>query len=56
MVKLQIKNIQGENAGDLEVRDDVFAVPAKAALVHQVMVGQLANKSCLLYTSDAADE
>ena len=44
MVKLQIKNIQGENAGDLEVRDDVFSVPAKAALVHQVMVGQLANK------------
>ena len=43
-MKLQIKNIQGENAGDLEVRDDVFGVPAKWALVHQVMVGQLANK------------
>tara|TARA_B110000263_G_C15306858_1_gene510888 strand:+ start:2464 stop:3411 length:948 start_codon:yes stop_codon:yes gene_type:complete len=43
-VKLQIKNIQGENAGDLEVRDDVFGVPVKSALVHQVMVGQLANK------------
>ncbi|SVA80602.1 uncharacterized protein METZ01_LOCUS133456, partial [marine metagenome] len=43
-VKLQIKNIQGENTGDLEVRDDVFGVPVKSALVHQVMVGQLANK------------
>ena len=43
-MKLQIKNIQGENAGDLEVRDDVFGVPVKTALVHQVMVGQLANK------------
>ena len=43
-MKLQIKNIQGENAGDLEVRDDVFGVPVKSALVHQVMVGQLANK------------
>ena len=40
----QIKNIQGENTGDLEVRDDVFGVPVKSALVHQVMVGQLANK------------
>ena len=44
MVKLPIKNIHGEDAGDLEVRDDVFDVPVKAALVHQVMVGQLANK------------
>ena len=43
-MKLQIKNIQGENTGDLEVRDDVFGVPVKSALVHQVMVGQLANK------------
>ena len=43
-MKLQIKNIQGENTGDMEVRDDVFGVPVKSALVHQVMVGQLANK------------
>ena len=43
-MKLQIKNTQGENAGDLDVREDVFNVPIKPALVHQVMVGQLANK------------
>ena len=43
-MKLQIKNTQGENAGDLDVREDVFNVPIKLALVHQVMVGQLANK------------
>ena len=43
-MKLQIKNIQGENTGDMEVRDDVFGVPVKSALVHQVMIGQLANK------------
>jgi len=43
-LKLQIKNTQGENAGDLDVREDVFNVPIKLALVHQVMVGQLANK------------
>ena len=43
-MKLDIKNTQGENAGDLDVREDVFNVPIKPALVHQVMVGQLANK------------
>ncbi len=43
-MKLQIKNTQGENTGDLDVREDVFNVPIKSALVHQVMVGQLANK------------
>jgi len=43
-LKLQIKNTQGENTGDLDVREDVFNVPIKSALVHQVMVGQLANK------------
>ena len=43
-MKLEIKNTQGENAGDLDVREDVFNVPIKPALVHQVMVGQLANK------------
>ena len=43
-MKLEIKNTQGENAGDLDVSEDVFNVPIKPALVHQVMVGQLANK------------
>ena len=43
-MKLEIKNTQGENAGDLDVREDVFNVQIKPALVHQVMVGQLANK------------
>ena len=43
-MKLEIKNTQGENAGDLDVRENVFNVPIKPALVHQVMVGQLANK------------
>ena len=30
--------------GDAEVRDDVFGVPMNHGLVHQVMVGQLANR------------
>ena len=32
------------DAGEIDVRDDIFGVPEKSALVHQVMVGQLANK------------
>ena len=42
-MELQITNTRGRKAGRLEVRDDVFAVPMNQALVHQVVVGQLAN-------------
>jgi len=42
-VKLIVRNVKGETVGDIEVRDDVFGVPMNEALVHQVMVGQLAN-------------
>jgi len=38
-----VKNTHGESVGRIEVRDDVFRVPANPALVHQVVVGQLAN-------------
>jgi len=43
-VKLQVKNIKGGSSGEIDVRDDVFGVPEKAALVHQVVVGHLANR------------
>jgi len=43
-VKLEVKNINGGASGEIEVRDDVFDVPEKSALVHQVVVGHLANK------------
>jgi len=43
-VKLNIKNIQGNDSGQIDVRDDVFAVPENADLVHQVVVGHLANR------------
>lgn len=42
-MQLKLRNTQGEVVGDVEVRDDVFAMPMNAALVHQVMLGQLAN-------------
>jgi len=42
-VKLWIKNTLGESVGRIDVREDVFGAPANPALVHQVVVGQLAN-------------
>ena len=41
---VNVINQNGADAGEIDVRDDVFAVPEKSALVHQVMVAQLANK------------
>ena len=43
-MKLQVTDIKGASSGDIEVREDVFSVPAKTALVHKVVEGYLANK------------
>ena len=43
-MKLEVKDIKGGSSGEIEVRDDVFGVPEKSALVHQVGVGHLANR------------
>ena len=43
-MKLNIRNKEGKESGQIDVRDDVFAVPQNSDLVHQVMVGHLANK------------
>ena len=42
-MELKLRNIQGEIIGNVEVSDRVFDAPMNKALVHQVMVGQLAN-------------
>ena len=42
-MKLELRNVQGDVVREIEVRDDVFGAPLNRALVHQVMVGQLAN-------------
>jgi large subunit ribosomal protein L4 len=42
-VKLRLRNIKGHTIGSVEVSDRVFNAPMNKALVHQVMVGQLAN-------------
>ena len=43
-MELEVKNLEGEVTGAIAVRDDVFGVEPNIALMHQVMVGQLANR------------
>lgn len=43
-MKLQVKNMSGEDAGEIEVLDEVFGASPNAALIHQVVVGALANR------------
>ena len=41
---LPLKNLKGAVVGTIEVSDAVFDVPFRPTLVHQVMVGHLANR------------
>ena len=43
-MELPLRSQQGDPVGRVEVRDDVFCAPSNQALVHQVVVGQLANR------------
>ena len=42
-MEVPIYNLSGETVGNIEISDDVFAVPFNQAVVHQAMVRQLAN-------------
>ena len=42
-MKLKLRNKEGRIVRDIEVMDEVFGAPMNEALVHQVVVGQLAN-------------
>lgn len=43
-MQLKLHNMGGKVVGEIEVRDDVFGVPFNEAVVHQVLVAQLANR------------
>ena len=43
-MELPVKNLQGEVTDSIVVSDAVFDVPFNQALVHQVLVGHLANR------------
>lgn len=42
-MQLTVKNLEGQSVGQVDLRDDVFAVPFNQAVVHQALVRQLAN-------------
>jgi large subunit ribosomal protein L4 len=42
-MQVPVYNIQGEQVSEIELRDDIFAVPINQALMHQALVRQLAN-------------
>ena len=43
-MEMPLKNPRGEVVGSIEVSEEVFDVPFRPTLVHQVMVGHLANR------------
>lgn len=43
-MQIKLHNTKGKVVGEIEVRDDVFGVPFNEAVVHQVLVAQLANR------------
>ena len=43
-MKLNVVNMAGKKAGTVEVSDSIFAREYNEALIHQVVVAQLANK------------
>ncbi len=43
-MKLELRNVRGSVLDSVDALDDVFAAPMNAVLLHQVIVGQLANK------------
>lgn len=38
-----VKNMAGENVGEIELNDEIFAAPVNSTLMHQALVRQLAN-------------
>lgn len=44
MLKVKVYNMSGSEVGDIELNESVFGVEYKEALIHQVVVAQLANK------------
>ena len=43
-MQVELKNVAGETVGEVELRDDIFAVEPNSAVMHQALVRQLANR------------
>ncbi|MGB9825589.1 MAG: 50S ribosomal protein L4, partial [Desulfofundulus sp.] len=44
MPRVPVYNLLGEAVGEIELSDNVFAVPMNSALIHQAVVRHLANR------------
>jgi large subunit ribosomal protein L4 len=44
MSKIEVRNLSNEVVGSVDVQDDIFAAKANPALIHEVVVMQLANR------------
>lgn len=44
MPVLDVQNIEGKKISQIELADDIFSVPVKTAVLHQVVTMQLANR------------
>ena len=42
-MKITLKNMAGENVGEVELKETIFAAPVNTALMHQALTRQLAN-------------
>ncbi|RME50141.1 MAG: 50S ribosomal protein L4 [Caldilineae bacterium] len=42
-MQVPVRNIQGETVGEVELRDDIFAIEPNKAVMHQAFVRQMAN-------------
>ena len=49
---ISVYGLTGEIAGQVEISEDIFAIPFNEAVVHQAMVRQLAGRST--WTSQAS--
>jgi large subunit ribosomal protein L4 len=43
MMLVSVRNMSGENVREVDLRDDIFAVPINESVMHQALVRQLAN-------------
>jgi large subunit ribosomal protein L4 len=43
MMLVPVRNISGEKVEEIELRDDIFAMPINESVMHQALVRQLAN-------------
>lgn len=44
MPRVAVYNIEGEQVGEIELKDEIFGLPAKEGLIHQAVVRHLANQ------------